>query len=57
MALYLLPGNVTGLDDVLAESVIILTLLAGTVFVPRLRWAWVWLPFWRPWCICAVRRR
>lgn len=17
--------------------------------------AWVWLPFWRPWCICAVR--
>ena len=32
--LYLLPGNVTGLDDVLAESVIILTLLAGTVFVP-----------------------
>ena len=29
-----LPGNVTGLDDVLAESVIILTLLAGTVFVP-----------------------
>ena len=32
--LYLLPGNVTGLDDVLAESVLILTLLAGTVFVP-----------------------
>ena len=27
-------GYVTGLDDVLAESVIILTLLAGTVFVP-----------------------
>lgn len=32
--LYLLPGNVAGLDDVLAESVIILTLLAGTVLVP-----------------------
>ncbi|MFQ9679636.1 MAG: hypothetical protein ACLRZH_05640 [Ruthenibacterium lactatiformans] len=38
--MYLLPGNVTGLDDVLAESVIILTLLAGTVSCPRLRWAW-----------------
>lgn len=32
--LYLLPGNMTGLDNVLAESVIILTLLAGTVLVP-----------------------
>ena len=53
--LYLLPGNVTGLDDVLAESVIILTLLAGTVFVPAAALGLGVAPFWRPWCICAVR--